>query len=272
MGAREIGAHAAIKDVSRVFVARAGERLETRDRLFDAAAGVDEALDRCVVALQRAVQAAELAEAAAIVGHDMRGFEKNRIAANDLGAERAERGFPQLSAVGVIEFAETGRDAGFEWEAAEEPAAECVDGFDPEAAGRLERLRKQLARLVDVFGRFVLKLRQLVDERRFVHDAPRAEALEQARLHLGGGGLGVGDAQDGVWLCAIEEKPGDAVNQDFRLARSGVGCDPDRMIRQGGVGLALRGGLVFRPWRVGGRRHSSPPSSIVHSLRRARRS
>ena len=81
-----------------------------------------------------------------------------------------------------------------------------------------------------------------------VHDAPVAEAVEQAGLHLAGGGLGVGDAEDRVRLGAAQQEARDAVDQDFRLAGAGIGLDPGGMIGQGGLRLAARGGGVFGPF------------------------
>ena len=46
-----------------------------------------------------------------------------------------------------------GGNAGFEREAAQDAAAEGVDGLDAQAAGRLERFREQFARAADVVRR-----------------------------------------------------------------------------------------------------------------------
>ena len=62
---------------------------------------------------------------------------------------------------------------------------------------------------------------------------PGAEAGEEPALHLGGGGLGVGEAEDALRLGAGEQQPRHPVDQDPGLARAGVGGDPGR-----GVGAA----------------------------------
>ena len=65
-------------------------------------------------------------------------------------------------------------------------------------------------------------------QRRVVHDGPAAQLFEQPRLHLGGGGLGVGDAQDLAGLDPSQQQARHAVDQGRGLARAGVGGDEDR--------------------------------------------
>ncbi len=70
-------------------------------------------------------------------------------------------------------------------------------------------------------------------------DSPAAETLEQTILHFGGGGLGIGDAQDALRLRAIEQQPGDAVDQGRGLARTGIGGQEGRGFRISGYILRV---------------------------------
>ena len=221
VGARKIGAHRLFEDG----VGGERGRLELAAQLFDrgvdtAGAG-DVALD-CGAARKKRADGLEALAAAGLGGKAGR-LDQRLVAAHDAAAHGAEGGVPQVGGVIVVEFGEAGRDAGLQWESAEDAAGKGVDGLDAQAAGRFERLREQLAREADIFVRVVanwsaFELRQFDLELSFLHHAPVAEACEQAGLHLAGGRLGVGDAQDGVGLGALEQQAGDAVDQDFRLA------------------------------------------------------
>ena len=87
---------------------------------------------------------------------------------------------------------------------------------------------------------------------------PGAEGAEQAVLHLGGGGLGVGEAEDLLRLGAGEEQARDAVGEHAGLAGAGVGGDPAR-----GRGRRRRG--PGRRWRRS--LTSSPPGRRRRPIR-----
>ena len=65
----------------------------------------------------------------------------------------------------------------------------------------------------------------------------RAERVEHALRHIGGGGLGEGDAEDFLRLDAGEQKIDHALRQHVGLARAGIGGDPGRHVRVGGLAL-----------------------------------
>ncbi len=91
-----------------------------------------------------------------------------------------------------------------------------------------------------------------------VQHGPAAQLIEQPGLHLGGGGLGVGDAQDGAGIDLVQQQPRHPVDQGGGLARAGVGGDEDGQARVGGDDL-------------GDDAHSSSPSPMTdHSQTRAR--
>ena len=70
----------------------------------------------------------------------------------------------------------------------------------------------------------------------------RREFGEHALRHLGGGGLGEGQAEDARRIGAGEQQADDAARQDEGLARAGIGRDPGRARRVGC--LRLRGARV----------------------------
>ena len=109
-----------------------------------------------------------------------------------------------------------------------------------------------------------------------VHDAPAAEAVEQAGLHLAGGGLGVGDAEDRVRFGGAATGGAQRGRSGLSSCRSRHWLRPRRMIRAGRLapGRVAAAAYSGHSSRVGGSRgaHSSPPSSADHSARRARRS
>jgi hypothetical protein len=109
------------------------------------------------------------------------------------------------------------------------------------------------AALVDLVQRLV--------ERVVVGDRPPAKAPEQPALHLGGAGLGVGDAEDRLRPRAAEQQPRHARDQGVGLAGPRIGLDEDRGAGVGGGELGMRDGG-----------HASPSKSptTCHSQRRAR--
>ncbi len=165
----------------------------------------------------------------------------------------------------IIHDLEGRRYAGFQREAAQQLFAEGVDGLDLQPAWRLERLGEQGAGVgqAERIARrgFALEPDQRRSQLLVLHDRPAAEHVEQPALHLGGGGLGVGHAEDGGRLDVPQQQPGHPVDQGLGLARAGVGGDEGVERRIGR--LTLMGVLEA---------HSSPSPSLPvdHSKTRAR--
>ena len=67
------------------------------------------------------------------------------------------------------------------------------------------------------------------------HRHPAGEALKTRLRHLGGGGLGVGEAEDALGRRAGEQQAQHAHGEHVRLAGAGVGRDPGG---DGGIGRA----------------------------------
>ena len=163
----------------------------------------------------------------------------------------------------VFQHGEAGRDPGLEREATQQFFAEGVDGLDLQPARRLQRAGEQFAGAGQ--GRVIHRLRvavvqpgQFARQGGVVQHGPAAQLVEQPGLHLGGGGLGVGDAQDGAGIDLVQQQPRHPVDQGGGLARAGVGGDEDGQARVGRDDL-------------GGHAHSSSPSPITdHSQTRAR--
>lgn len=91
-----------------------------------------------------------------------------------------------------------------------------------------------------------------------VAHGPAAQEVEQAPLHLGSGGLGVGHAQDGLGPGAGQQQTRHPVDQGLGLARACIGGDEGRKPRIRGQALRVL---------------AHPPSSsplVDHSKTRAR--
>ncbi|MNI04992.1 hypothetical protein D3C73_579340 [compost metagenome] len=175
----------------------------------------------------------------------------------------------------VLQHGEARRDARLDGEAAQQLFAEGVDGLDLQSAGGLQGAGEQAARFgqaggIERGGVAVVQFRQGFGQLAVVHDGPFAKPLEQAGLHLGGGGLGVGHAQDGRGRGAAQQQARHPADQGGGLARSRVGGDEDRARRVGGAGLGVEG--VFGPdVEVHSASPSSAPPMTCHSQTRASR-
>jgi hypothetical protein len=186
------------------------------------------------------------------------GFGRKKVGQflEDFGAQQLGRA--------VVHLGEAGGHAGLEREAAQERGAEAVNRLDAKAARRLDRAGEKLAGAGEA-ERGKLGLAQ-VEERRAkivvgLH-RPFAQPPEEAVLHLGGGGLGVGEAEDALRFDPLEEKPRHPVGQDARLAGPGVRREP-------GVGRRVGGTDLRKGCR--GDRHSCPPAMVMsHSPKRER--
>ena len=199
------------------------------------------------------------------LGHD-RGRMRIRHLLDDLR--------PQQPRGAVIQFRKAGRDLGLKRKAAQKRGAKAVNGLNPQPAGRLQRAGKQPPRPRKIIGdkAWPLAQRGKVCPKLVIRQhGPFAKPLEQAVLHLGGGGLGVGQAQNPLRLHPAKEQPRHAVDQHPRLARPRIGGHPSCRNRAGGLNLAF-GGLLTQahsstslPTNTGSAR-----SVICHSPYRAR--
>ena len=172
----------------------------------------------------------------------------------------------------VLQNLESGRHPGLDREAPQQLFAEGVDGLDLQPARRLQRAGEQAAGVGQV-GRLqagrvaAVELDQIAGQFGVIHDGPAAQLLEQPRLHLGGGGLGVGDAQDLGRSRLLQQQPGHPVHEGGGLARAGVGGDEDRAAGIGGGPLVGAGLFEGREGHSGA---SSSPPTTCHSQTRAR--
>ncbi len=160
-----------------------------------------------------------------------------------VGGERVEHLGAERAGLAVLQHGELGGDARLEREAAEQRLAEGVDGLDLQPARGLERTGEQGAGAGELGGWDRRGLAEGVEgvlQRGVVEHRPGAEGPEQPVLHLGRGGLGVGEAEDLLRLGAGEQQAGDPVGEHAGLAGAGVGGDPAR--RRGGRGADLGGG------------------------------
>ena len=106
--------------------------------------------------------------------------------------------FQHLLLLRLFQHLEARRDVGLERKLLQEPRAEGVDGLHLQAAGRLQRLGEQLARPRAPLGVDLLDAGQadFGVELFVVERGPARQPLEHAVRHVGGGRLGVGEAED----------------------------------------------------------------------------
>ena len=149
---------------------------------------------------------------------------------------------PQVRGRAVVEFGKPVRHPGFQRKAAQDGGAEAVDRLHLQPARRLDRLREQAPRGPQVGGARDPQMGKLGPQRLVGQHRPAAQTGQQAVLHLGRGGLGVGQAQDALGPGAAQQKPRHPVGQDAGLARARVGGKPGgpprigrRPLRAGGV-------------------------------------
>ena len=194
-----------------------------------------------------------------------------------VGGDESEQFTPRLAqhlGLGqIVRDLEARRHIGLERGSLQYARAEGVDRLDPEAARRLERFREKAAglRLLGQGRRPAGQLRQRAAQALGVERRPVAERLEDAVRHVGGGRLGIGDAEHPAGRDAVQQEPQHAVDQHMGLARASVGRDPGGEAGVGGQRLALIGQRRDDPARLHGSTPSSPPPGAAdHSLTRAR--
>src|SRR6476620_1691259 len=110
----------------------------------------------------------------------------------------------------------------------QEARAESMDGLHLESTRRLQGERKQPAsartqRWVGLEARYFA---DLAVESFVVVGDPAAERIEDLLGHIGGCGLGEGDAENFLGRDIGKEEPDHALRQNEGLARSGIGRDP----------------------------------------------
>ncbi len=169
-------------------------------------------------------------------------------------AQLVENFVAQQAGGAIVKLGEQRRDPGLERKAAQQAGTKAVDGLNPQAARRLDRARKQASgggqRLV-CQGAVNPKFDQLGAQAIVVQHGPTAKALEQAVLHLAGGGLGVGQAQNPPRIDAGQQQPRHPVGQHPGLARTGVGGKPGREARIGRLDLPRGGVIAVHPTSSG---------------------
>ena len=108
-------------------------------------------------------------------------------------------------------------------------------------------------------------------QRGIIERDPVAERREHALGHVGGSGLGEGDAEDLFRRHAIEQQPNHALHQHMRLARAGIGRHERRRGRVRRARLRVAHGIGNRARRLHHSGSPNPPAAD-HSLIRARSS
>ncbi len=178
-----------------------------------------------------------------------------------------------LGLVTVVENRKTRRHVGLERKLLQQPRAERVNGLHLQAARRFQRACKQFARgLAQACGR--MRDADVPDrgiEACIVQRDPVAERREHPLRHVGGGGLGEGDAEDFLRRHAGKQQADHALHQHMGLAGAGIGRHEGRScgVRRALLRVAHRAGN----WTRRLHHSSSPrPPAADHSLMRARSS
>ena len=183
--------------------------------------------------------------------------------------------FQKLRLLGLVEHGKAGGDVGLERKLVQELGAEGMDRLHLQSAGRLQRAGKKPARQRTPrgIGRHMRPRLDRVIERGVVQRGPFGERVEDAFRHIGGGGLGEGDAEDFLGRHAAEQQPDHPLHQHMGLAGAGIGGDPRRNGRIGD--FALQPKHVGRNDARRSHRRCTMMSSVTpplldHSLTRAR--
>jgi hypothetical protein len=176
-----------------------------------------------------------------------------------------------LAALALVEHREAGRHVRLEGDEVQKALAEGVDGVDLEPARGLHRPGEEGARRPQAVASRGLALQglQLAGERRIVQRHPAPEPLEHPDRHVGGGGLGEGEAQDPAGRRAGEEQAQHPVGEHLGLARAGVRRHPGGRPRVRGPALVVDR-LVRDVEAAGHAPSSSTPLASDHSFTRAR--
>ena len=160
--------------------------------------------------------------------------------------------------VAIVNQAEVRGERCFQREAAQQRLAEGVDGADLHAAGEVEHRCEQgtgggqdLAGWLDVEGA------EFGGQKGVVEGDPFAEGILEAHGHLGGSGLGEGEALDAFGLGAGQHEAEQAIGEELGLAGTRRGGDERGDRRVGGlelfdVGSGAGGGSIelgFVWWR-----------------------
>ena len=203
------------------------------------------------------------------------------IGAGDFGHHRRGHGFghfldnssAQQAGGAVVQLGELRRHARLKRKTAQQGGAKAVDGLNAQAARRFNGAGKQLTRLGQRAGGMAALIPQFgkgcVQIGVRFH-RPFAQTAEQAVLHLGRCGFGVGQAQYVLRLHPGQQKPRHTVGQHTGLARTGVGRKPGGGGGGRGLNLPFRG-VVAHHCDTSGATVSAPTvsgkarSDICHS-------
>ena len=143
----------------------------------------------------------------------------------------------------LLQHPEVAGDIGFQRKLVQQRFAERMDGLDLETARSVERQCEQRpgAAYQRLVRHLVRKLRQHLGQFHVIERNPFAQLGENAVGHLGGCGIGKGQAQQPGRVVAVEQQADDAPRQHEGLARSRIGRHPYRQGRVAGCCLLQPG-------------------------------
>ena len=163
-----------------------------------------------------------------LAGDKLQRFSQRSIVSRG-GLERAPaRRVHQLGALQIVDDAEGCRNIGFERKDMQQLFAEGVDGLDLEAARRLDGAREKPPGEVKIDARFDGRahLSDFIGQRRIVERRPARERLENARAHIGGGRLRIGEAENLRRPRAGKQQPQNALREHMGFPGAGMRRNP----------------------------------------------
>ena len=145
-----------------------------------------------------------------------------------------------------LDHVEMRRHARFQRKAPQQRLAKAVDRHDRQAGRQVEHARQQDSRVGELAGRrrASQEMAQVVGKRRIRQGRETAEIGLHARHHLGGRGLGEGEAEDLLRLAAGQQQAQHPIGEHAGLAGAGRSGDPDRACRVGRAALLVRRGVA----------------------------
>ncbi len=141
----------------------------------------------------------------------------------------------------LVDHLEMRGNVGLEGEELQEPFAEGVQRLHAQAPRRFDRAGEEPPRILKGLriGRVRAGFLDRSGERLVVERRPFGERPEYAGRHIGGGGLGEGEAEDARWGRPGKQQPQHALGEHIGLAAAGVGRHPGGGAGRGGRRLRL---------------------------------
>ena len=159
---------------------------------------------------------------------------------DQIGADPGQKIEPS----GIIQFTKPRGHSGLKGKLMQQPTAKGVNGLDLQAAWSFERGGEQATRLRPQSGRCRARIGagKLLIEFAITERHPTAKRGEHPVGHVGGGGLGISEAQNAPGRHARQQQSDHPLSQHMGFSRAGIGRDPGGGRRIGRRALIAGGG------------------------------